>query len=64
VWIIAAVGTGLRKPVPGAAFVADAETIALGIDPKWQFSHLVELGRWELAPGAPSGGITTILLTP
>jgi hypothetical protein len=44
--------------------VATAGTSAVGVLPKWQVSHFVELGTCELAPGAPVGGITTILLTP
>jgi len=63
-WIIAAVGAGLRKALPGALLVATAGTNALGVLPRWQFSHLVELGRCEPAPLAPRGGMTTILVTP
>ena len=63
-WIIAAVGAGVRKPLPGAVLSATAGTSVLGVEPRWQLSHLVELGTWEPDPGAPSGGITTILLTP
>ena len=63
-WIIAAVGAGLRKALPGALLVATPDTNALGVLPRWQLSHLVELGRCEPAPLAPRGGMTTILVTP
>ena len=57
-------GAGVRKALPGAVLVATPGTSPLGVEPRWQFSHLVELGTCEPAPGPPSGGITTILLTP
>ena len=57
-------GVGVRKALPGAVLVATPGTSPLGVEPRWQFSHLVELGTCEPAPGPPSGGITTILLTP
>ena len=64
VWIMDAVGTGLRKPLPGAFRVAIPGTNVVGVEPRWQLSHLVELGRCELAPGGEVGGMTMILLMP
>ena len=63
-WIIAAVGTGVRKPEPGALLVATPGTSAAGVAPRWQLSHLVEVGRCEPTPLGELGGITTILLMP
>ena len=34
VWIIAAVGAGFRKPLPGAVLVATAGTNVLGVEPR------------------------------
>ena len=64
-WIIAAVGAGLRKAVPGpVALLATPGTSAAGVLPRWQLSHLVALGRCDVAPGPLVLGITTILLMP
>ena len=64
VWIIDGVGAGLRKPLPGALLVATPGTSVVGVVPRWQLSHLVELGRCELAPAGEVGGMTMILLMP
>ena len=58
-WIMAAVGAGSLKPVPGALRVATPGTRAEGVLPAWQLSQVVEVGRCELAPGVVLGGITT-----
>ena len=64
VWIMDAVGAGLRKPLPGALLVATPGTSVVGVEPRWQLSHLLELGRCELGPGGEVGGMTMILLIP
>ena len=64
VWIMDAVGAGLRKALPGALLVATPGTRVVGVVPRWQDSHLVELGRCELAPAGEVGGMTMILLMP
>ena len=59
-----AVGAGVRKPLPGALLVATPGTRVVGVEPRWQLSHFVELGRCELAPAGEVGGMTMILLMP
>ena len=63
-WIIDWVGAGVRKPVPGAVLVATPGTRLVGVEPRWQDSHLLEVGRCEFAPAGVVGGMTTILLMP
>jgi hypothetical protein len=64
VWIIAAVGAGNKKLLPGAVLVATPGTRLVGVLARWQLSHLVLLGRCEPAPTGEVAGITTILLMP
>jgi hypothetical protein len=64
VWICAVVGIGVRKAVPGAVFVAAAGTIAVGVVPRWQVSHVVDDGMCDVALGGDVAGITTIFGTP
>ena len=64
VWICAVVGAGLWKPLPGTAAVAVAATSPAGVEPRWQVSHVVDVGMCELAPTGEVCGITTILVTP
>jgi hypothetical protein len=40
-----AVGAGVLKLLPGALLVATAGTSVVGVLPKWQLSHLVEVGK-------------------
>ena len=64
-WIIAAVGAGSMKPVPGpVAFVALPGTRPTGVLAWWQASQLVVVGRCAFGPGALVDGITTMLLIP
>ena len=63
-WIITPVGAGVLKPLPGAVLVATAGTSPPGVLPRWQLSHLLELGTCEFAPTGELAGITTILLMP
>jgi hypothetical protein len=59
-----AVGVGVRKPLPGVERVETPGTRAAGVLPKWQFSHVVEVGKCEVAPDAADGGITIIFVIP
>ena len=61
---MADVGTGFRNAVPGAVFTDDALTSPAGVEPKWQFSQVVDDGMCDEAPGAAEGGITTIDVIP
>lgn len=63
VWI-AAVDITVLKALPGTDAVATPGTTELGMLPRWQFSHLVELGICEPQPGPLDCGITTMLVTP
>jgi hypothetical protein len=63
-WICVVVGAGVANSVPGAVLVAEAATLAVGVLPRWQVSHVVDDGMCELAPAGDVAGITTILLTP
>jgi hypothetical protein len=55
---------GVANNDPGTGLVADAGTIPVGVEPRWQVSQVVEDGMCELAPTGEVAGITTILLTP
>jgi hypothetical protein len=59
-----AVGAGVLKPLPGAVLVATPGTNAAGVLPRWQDSHLVEVGRCELTPTGDVAGMTTMLVMP
>ena len=61
-WIMDAVGAGVMNPLPGVERVATAGTKAAGVLPKWQFSHVVEVGRCEPVPDAANGGITILVM--
>ena len=61
-WIIAAVGGGVMKPLPGTLLAPRINVV--GRLPRWQLSHLVELGMCEVAPGALDDGMTTRLEIP
>ena len=58
------VGTGVANAVPGAVLLADAATNPVGVEPRWQDSHVVDDGMCDEAPAGDVGGMTTILLTP
>ena len=66
VWIIPAVGVGLRNPVvPSAAglpsVTVDSED---GLLDKWHDSQVVDVGRWDVvAPAGLVAGIATIFPT-
>jgi hypothetical protein len=64
VWICTVVGTGVANAVPGAVLVADAGTVPLGVEPRWQVSQVVDDGMCELVPTGVVGGMTTMLVTP
>jgi hypothetical protein len=64
-WIIAAVGAGSMKPVPGpVVLVALLAIIPAGTLAIWQFSQLVDVGKCAFGPGPLAKGITTMLLMP
>ena len=64
-WIIAEVGAGNMKPVPLPALRLAVWGIRPeGVLPKWQLSHLDEVGICESGPGPLAVGITTMPLTP
>jgi hypothetical protein len=63
-WIIAVVGTGVAKAVPGAVLLAFAGTKPDGIEPAWQLSQVVTDGMCELMPTGEVAGITTIFVMP
>jgi hypothetical protein len=63
-WIMDAVGAGVRKPLPGVERVDTPGTRTAGVLPKWQFSHVVEVGRCDVTPDATDGGITMIFVIP
>jgi hypothetical protein len=63
-WIMAGVGAGVLKLLPGALLVATPGTSVVGVLAKWQLSHLVEVGRCEFAPTGDVAGMTTILVMP
>jgi hypothetical protein len=63
-WIMDAVGAGVINPLFTPAVLVDtAGTRAAGVLPKWQFSHVVEVGKCEPTPAGDVGGIT-MLVTP
>ena len=64
VWICAVVGIGVRKAVPGAVFVAAAGTMAVGVVPRWQVSHVVDDGMCDVTPTGVVCGMTTMAVTP
>ena len=63
-WIMAAVGAGFMKPLPGAVLLATAGIKPLGVLPAWQLSQVVEVGRCALLLAKLLGGMTTIWLMP
>jgi hypothetical protein len=63
-WIIAVVGIGVAKAVPGAVLVAFAGTRPAGMEPAWQASQAVAEGMCEVRPTGEVGGMTTILVMP
>jgi len=63
-WICAVVGTGVAKSEPGTDLVATAGTLALGVEPRWQASQVVDDGMCELAPTGVVLGMTMIFVTP
>ena len=57
-WLVE--GAGVWNPEPGAL-----PMLVTGADgATWQFSHVVDVGRWELLTGVDTGGITTRPGTP
>jgi hypothetical protein len=64
VWIWPVVGAGVANLVPGAVFVALADTGPGGVAARWQVSHVVDDGMCELGPAGVVGGITTICEMP
>ena len=63
-WIMDAVGAGVMNPLPGVERGEFAGTKAAGVLPKWQFSHVVEVGKCEPTAAGDVGGITMMLVTP
>lgn len=64
VWIMDAVGAGVAKPVPGTEVDALAATRPEGLLPAWQFSHVVLVGRCDVAAAGDVGGITVRRVMP
>jgi hypothetical protein len=63
-WIMAVVGIGVAKALPGAVLVAFAGTRPDGIEPAWQVSQAVVDGTCDVRPTGEVGGMTTILVMP
>lgn len=63
-WICTEVGAGAAKAVPGAVRPAEAGICPAGVEPRWQFSQVVDDGMCALGPAGEVGGMTTMLLTP
>ena len=63
-WIMAPVGAGVAKAVPGAVLVDDAGISPAGVEPRWQASQTSDEGMCDVGPAGDLGGITTMALTP
>jgi hypothetical protein len=62
---MAAVGTGVANVLVAAVLVATAASKIDGVLPRWQFSHVVDVGKcWVDAAGPVVGGMTTIESVP
>jgi hypothetical protein len=63
-WIIAAEGSGIWNRLPGTLRVADAGTKPAGVLPRWQLSHVVDVGKCALEPCGLVGGMAMMALMP
>ena len=63
-WIMAPVGTGVPKSVPGAVRLALAGTANLGMLVRWQVSQVVEDGMCAPAPIGLVAGMPTMRAMP
>jgi hypothetical protein len=63
-WIIAEVGAGAIKLLPGNVRGVVTDNKPLGLLPAWQDSQVAVVGIWELGPCVALLGIATICVTP